>query len=115
MLDGFGSEFDENSDIYTPAAPIQISSGDAIVFSNVSVSSGPFGTPSNYSIEAIGLSTATVLVGDVNMDTEVDFLDIAPFISILSTQSFQAEADIDGSGVVDFLDIAPFISLLSGS
>ena len=114
LLDGFGSEFDENLDVYTPATPIQISSGDTIVFSNVSVSSGPFGTAANYSIEAIGFSTATVLLGDVNGDMEVNFLDISTFISILSAGSFQAEADIDGSGNVDFLDIAPFISLLSG-
>ena len=55
-----------------------------------------------------------VLLGDVNMDGSVDFLDIAPFISALSTGVFQAEADIDLSGEVDFLDIASFIAILSG-
>ena len=44
-----------------------------------------------------------------------DFLDIAPFIAILSTGGFQAEADVDMSGDVTFLDIAPFIALLSGT
>ena len=54
-----------------------------------------------------------VLLGDANCDETVDFLDIAPFIALLSSGEFKAEADIDDSGVVDFLDIAPFIAILS--
>ena len=53
-----------------------------------------------------------VLLGDANCDETVDFLDIAPFIALLSNGEFKAEADIDNSGVVDFLDIAPFIAIL---
>ena len=56
-----------------------------------------------------------VLLGDANCDETVDFLDIAPFIALLSNGEFKAEADIDNSGVVDFLDIAPFIAILSGT
>ena len=56
-----------------------------------------------------------VLKGDVNRDSNIDFLDIAPFISVLSASGFQAEADIDCNGAVDFLDISPFITLLSGN
>ena len=55
----------------------------------------------------------TVILGDVNRDGEVDFLDIGPFIGVLSVGGTQAEADIDQSGVVDFLDIGPFIEILS--
>jgi len=54
------------------------------------------------------------LLGDVNRDMSVDFLDIVPFIAVLSTQMFQTEADINGDLVVDFLDIVPFIGLLAG-
>ena len=54
------------------------------------------------------------LPGDVNLDGVVDFFDIAPFIAVLSKQTFQFEADIDGNGVVGFFDIQPFIDLLSG-
>ena len=54
-----------------------------------------------------------VVLGDVNQDGVVDFLDIGPFISLLQTGTFLAEGDIDGSGAVDFLDIGPFIGLLS--
>ena len=54
------------------------------------------------------------LLGDVNRDGVVNFLDISPFIGLLTNNSFQLEADINQDGVVSFLDIAPFIGLLSG-
>ena len=53
------------------------------------------------------------LLGDVNRDGAVNFLDISPFIALLATGEFQAEADTNGDGEFDFLDIGPFISLLS--
>ena len=54
-------------------------------------------------------------LGDINLDGAVNFLDIAPFIAILSNSSFQVEADINKSGAVDFFDISPFIAVLSGN
>lgn len=45
----------------------------------------------------------------------VTFLDINPFILVLSSNSFQAEADIDLDGAVTFLDIQPFINILAGT
>ena len=54
-----------------------------------------------------------VLHGDVNLDGVVNLLDVAPFVSVLSSGSFQAEADINKDGVVDLLDVAPFVDLLS--
>ena len=54
------------------------------------------------------------LKGDVNQDGMVDFLDIGPFINVLSTGGNQPEADTDCSGMVDFLDIGSFIEILSG-
>jgi hypothetical protein len=60
------------------------------------------------------VATATVLLGDVNLDQTVDFSDIAPFIALLQSGTFQAEADCDESGVVDFSDIAAFIAILIG-
>ena len=54
------------------------------------------------------------LLGDVSLDGVVDFFDISPFIGVLSSQTFQDEADIDQNGEVNFFDIAPFIQLLSG-
>lgn len=54
------------------------------------------------------------LLGDVDLDGFVTFLDISPFIALLSSSGFQAEADCNEDGMVTFLDIAPFISILSG-
>jgi len=59
-------------------------------------------------------SVTVFTLGDVNLDNTVDFLDISPFIDLLSTGGSQDEADIDRNGVVNFLDIAPFIVILSG-
>lgn len=52
-------------------------------------------------------------VGDVNQDTEIDILDVAPFVDAI-TGKFVCEADIDGSGEVDILDVAPFVALITG-
>ena len=60
-----------------------------------------------------GAFESEFLLGDVNQDGLVNFLDISPFISLLGSGGFLAEADVDGSGDVDFLDISPFITLLS--
>jgi len=57
----------------------------------------------------------TVLLGDVNLDSTVNFLDISPFIALLASGGNQAEADINQDGEVNFLDISPFIRILSGS
>ena len=55
------------------------------------------------------------LIGDVNLDGMVDFLDIPEFIARVTGGEFQAEADINGDGDVDFLDIPEFIDLLTGA
>lgn len=52
--------------------------------------------------------------GDMNHSGAVNFLDIAPFIEILSLENYyKREADCNEDEVVDFLDIAPFIAILS--
>lgn len=56
---------------------------------------------------------ASPILGDVNLDRVVDFLDIAPFISVLSAAVYQTEADCDLNGTVNFQDISFFIALLS--
>jgi hypothetical protein len=69
-------------------------------------------------VDNLVISTGTVsstLLGDVNLDETVDFLDITPFIGVLSNSGDQAEADCNEDGSVDFLDITPFIAILSGS
>ncbi len=55
-----------------------------------------------------------ILLGDVNQDEVVNFLDIAPFIGVLSNMGDQAEADVNEDGIVNFLDISVFIMILAG-
>ena len=43
----------------------------------------------------------------------VDLLDTNPFIARLTSATVQAEADMNQDGVINFLDIAPFITALS--
>ena len=70
------------------------------------VSDSPFNPSGSFTL-------TVVLLGDINLDGVVDFFDIAPFVSVLSSRAFQAEADIDGNGVVNFFDIQPFINILA--
>ena len=59
-------------------------------------------------------STPSCLLGDVNRDGMVNFLDISPFITTLSSVGeARKEADINEDGIVNFLDISPFIMLLT--
>ena len=44
----------------------------------------------------------------------VSFLDIGPFVTLLTTSGFQVEADINLDMEVTFLDIGPFVELLTG-
>ena len=57
----------------------------------------------------------TTILGDVNQDGVVDLSDIAPFIFVLQSGGFQAEADIDLNGVVDFCDVVPFGGIVADS
>ncbi len=56
-----------------------------------------------------------VILGDVDLNGVVDFLDINPFIQVLATEGFQAEADCNQDGAVDFLDIQVFIDIVKNT
>ncbi len=68
----------------------------------------------NVSIPPMATEYIPVILGDVNQDGAVSFLDISPFIGLLSANGFLEEADVNQDGAVNFLDISPFIDLLSG-
>lgn len=53
------------------------------------------------------------ILGDVNQDGVVNFLDIAPLIAVLTVGSFLEEADCNQDGEVNFLDIEAFIGILT--
>ena len=89
---------------------ISVSEATTSISLNAGAESSEINSPSDYTV----IDATEILLGDVNLDGAISFLDISPFISLLSTGDFQAEADFDESGNVDFLDISPFIAILSG-
>ena len=58
--------------------------------------------------------SAPIIVGDCNENGEVNFLDIAAFIEVLTSGVYLTQADCNQDGVVSFLDIAAFIGILNG-
>jgi hypothetical protein len=56
-----------------------------------------------------------VILGDVNQDGNVDLLDVAPFVEILTGGVYDVRADMNCDGVVDLLDVESFVAILGGS
>jgi hypothetical protein len=55
-----------------------------------------------------------VLLGDVNLDTVVNGLDVDPFVDVLLNGPYQAEADMNQDDVVNGLDVDPFVAAVVG-
>ena len=70
------------------------------------------GFSSDYGLAWRGTEVPAVLLGDCNLNGEVDFLDISSFIVILQLGGYLEEADCNEDGVVNFLDISPFVGIL---
>ena len=57
-----------------------------------------------------------LLRGDINLDGLINALDISPFVTVLTSGLYQAEADINQDDLVNALDISGFVScLVSGA
>lgn len=89
-------------------------SGSATMTGSLNLGAGDLPVVIEMDYVANGIVTVPVVLGDVNLDGAVTPSDIMPFISVLATGGFQAEADCDLSEVVNFLDISPFITELRG-
>ena len=117
-----GAEFNVVDFVEFPAANLGVSfdftSGSPVlsvagVNGAITASNGDVGSPGTVPTSDSDSDSDPVLLGDVNTDGLVNFLDISPFIAVLSAGEAQAEADINESGEVNFLDISPFINVLS--
>ena len=58
-------------------------------------------------------SADELLLGDVNQDGSVDLLDVQPFVDLLTSGTFLAEADLNQDNVVNLLDVGPFVDVLT--
>ena len=54
------------------------------------------------------------LLGDVNLDSVVNGLDVDPFVDVLLNGPYQAEADMNQDTVVNGLDVDPFVEEVVG-
>lgn len=54
------------------------------------------------------------LLGDVNLDEEVNGLDVDPFVSLVTSGTYQDEGDMNGDGEVNGLDVDPFVEAVVG-
>lgn len=102
---------DDGDDYVNPFGTTVITAGTNITFTGVGSLADAGARVAEITVQIPGTG---VLLGDVDLDGEVTFLDIQPFIAVLSGNGFQLEADCDESGVVDFLDISVFIAILAG-
>jgi len=95
-------------------AGIAVNSFDGVVFGVFD--DDPFATNpgGSYTISNLRVASFSILLGDINRDNAVNFLDISPFVGVLTSNGFQQEADVNGDGAVNFLDISPFIVSLAG-
>ena len=64
------------------------------------------------SVCTILITEVDVLLGDINLDGDVDLLDVRPFVELIQSGEFQPEGDINGDGSVNLLDIQGFLFIL---
>ena len=106
MIDGFEP---------TPGQTFDIITANSVsgTFSNVVVPEG-LNIEVLYTNSAVSVQVGVgVLLGDANVDGVVDFLDVSPFIALLSSGGYLDQADVNQDGSVDFLDIPSFIGILA--
>ena len=62
-----------------------------------------------------GMDECDFPLGDVNQDGEANLLDVAPFVTeVTSSNSTSCEADTNEDGSVDLLDVATFVAIVTG-
>lgn len=85
------------------------------IFGDETIDANQLDLPTQFTGQAIRITAegADVLKGDVNGDGNINLLDVAPFVALVSDGIFQPEADVNCDGAVNLLDVSPFVALLS--
>jgi hypothetical protein len=99
-----------------------LSSGNQLAeqFATFDASAAPLTDPLQWDLEYSGNDVllhvlgTTTLLGDVNLDGEVNGLDVDPFVDVLLNGPYQREADMNGDDVVNGLDVDPFVATVVG-
>jgi hypothetical protein len=66
------------------------------------------------SIADVTPGVPSLLLGDVNLDGNVNGLDVGPFVVLVTSGGYQAEADMNGDLAVNGLDVSPFVAAIVG-
>jgi hypothetical protein len=61
-----------------------------------------------------GAKFTDFLLGDVDLDGDVNGLDVDPFVGLVTGGTYQAEGDMNGDGTVNGLDVDPFVAAVVG-
>ena len=85
----------------------RIVGGSSAYFSHQKAGTGDTSTTFN------NFGVTILLLGDSDLNGEVNFDDIQAFIRVLAAGAFQAESDVDQNGEVNFEDIPIFIRILA--
>jgi len=110
-----------NMDSYTLAVDgMPVYAGDVSPWGNYSVVQFGDAGPADAGLsrfDYVRYGVVSVLAGDANCDGTVDFLDINPFVAVLTDPGGMPgcgimNADINQDGAVDFADINPFVDLM---
>ena len=88
--------------------------GDGVDDFVVSTRSLSGGIVFSYESQFVSQISAPIL-GDCNLDGDVDFSDIPALIAMLHAGTLLEEADANEDGAVNFSDINPFVEILSGN
>ena len=89
--------------------PMSVVTGDFNSDGRTDIATGSFGVAA-----LLNQGFCEFVLGDVNLDGEVNLLDVSPFVTLIVSGEYQVEADINQDEAVNLLDIAPFVDLLSG-
>ena len=107
--DGFGRSVSGVGDV----------NGDGLADFIVSGRSTFLAEDNGYARVFVSQITVPFVLGDANLDGVVNFLDIFPFIELLSPvdgfTDYLEQADCNLDGVLSFSDIAPFLAILAGN
>ena len=104
---------DESVDLSIEGTPVSLGSGTTQFQIRVSDEDIPGAQTQNLQLIVNFDVVDALILGDVDMNGVVDFLDIPAFIDVLITGAFLDEADCNQDDAVDFLDIPAFIAILT--
>ena len=64
-------------------------------------------------LNVFDFNVSNFVLGDVDGNGVVNFLDVSPFLIVLFSGTYQLEADIDGNGTINLFDVTPFTILIN--